>query len=53
MNLGDDTDTVAAETGAMAGVLYGEEAIPEEWRSSLLGLDLIQKITERFLSAHE
>jgi ADP-ribosylglycohydrolase len=53
VNLGDDTDTVAAVTGALAGVLYGEEAIPEEWRSSLLRLDLIQEITERFLSAQE
>lgn len=53
VNLGEDTDTVAAVAGAMAGVLYGKEAIPEEWRSSLLGPDLIQKITERFLSAHE
>ena len=31
VNLGDDTDTVAAVAGGLAGVYYGIEEIPEEW----------------------
>jgi len=35
-NLGDDADTVAAVTGALAGAYYGYESIPLRWRSGLL-----------------
>lgn len=31
VNLGDDTDTVAAIAGGLAGLYYGYEAIPKEW----------------------
>ena len=31
MNLGDDTDTVGAVAGGLAGFYYGLESIPEEW----------------------
>ena len=31
VNLGLDTDTIAALTGGIAGLYYGYEAIPEEW----------------------
>ncbi len=31
VNLGDDTDTVAAITGGLAGLYYGYEEIPKEW----------------------
>ncbi len=31
VNLGDDTDTTGAVTGGLAGLLYGYEAIPEQW----------------------
>ncbi|MET8979239.1 ADP-ribosylglycohydrolase family protein [Streptomyces sp. NPDC004539] len=31
IDLGGDTDTVAAVTGALAGAVYGAEAIPERW----------------------
>ena len=34
-SLGDDADTVAAVTGAIAGAHYGYEGIPEEWRKEL------------------
>ena len=36
VNLGEDTDTVAAVAGGLAGALYGYEAIPEKWRKTLL-----------------
>ena len=32
MNLGDDTDTVGAVYGQLAGCYYGYEGIPVEWR---------------------
>jgi ADP-ribosyl-[dinitrogen reductase] hydrolase len=30
-NLGGDADTTAAITGQLAGALYGESAIPQQW----------------------
>ncbi|WP_294558296.1 ADP-ribosylglycohydrolase family protein [uncultured Mailhella sp.] len=33
---GGDTDTNAAIAGALLGALYGEEAIPAQWRQALL-----------------
>jgi ADP-ribosyl-[dinitrogen reductase] hydrolase len=35
-NLGDDADTVAAVTGALAGAYYGYKQIPERWLQSLM-----------------
>ena len=35
VNLGDDTDTVAAIAGGLAGLYYGYEAIPEEWLAAI------------------
>lgn len=31
VNLGEDTDTIGALTGALAGLIYGIENIPKEW----------------------
>ncbi len=36
-NLGNDADTGAAVTGAVAGAVYGLQAIPSEWRAQLHG----------------
>lgn len=36
VNLGRDTDTVAAVSGGLAGALYGYDAIPQEWRNTLI-----------------
>lgn len=41
VNLGDDTDTVAAVAGGLAGIIYGLEGIPAEWIDKLLGKDII------------
>jgi len=35
VNLGGDTDTTGAVTGALAGVMHGLEAIPQEWREQI------------------
>jgi ADP-ribosylglycohydrolase len=37
VNLGDDTDTTAAVTGALAGLCYGVEGIPSDWLETLAG----------------
>ena len=44
VNLGEDTDTVAAVAGGLAGALYGYEAIPQEWRDTLIKLDYIESL---------
>lgn len=35
VNLGEDTDTVAAVAGGLAGTFYGYDSIPEEWLQQL------------------
>ena len=47
VNLGDDTDTVAAVAGGLAGALYGLEGIPQEWLDTLIKRDYIEKMCER------
>lgn len=44
VNLGEDTDTVAAIAGGLAGALYGYYAIPDEWLSTLLKREYIEKL---------
>ena len=36
VNLGGDTDTIAAIAGGLAGILYGFDSIPNKWISSLI-----------------
>ena len=47
VNLGEDTDTVAAIAGGLAGALYGYAAIPQGWREALLRLDFIEELCEQ------
>lgn len=44
VNLGDDTDTTAAVTGGLAGLLYGWETIPTEWINVLAKRDAIDRL---------
>lgn len=44
VNLGEDTDTTGAVTGAMAGLAYGLDAIPQEWRDQLAAGEEIRRI---------
>ena len=39
VNLGDDTDTVAAIAGGLAGLFYGYEQVPEQWKMELIRED--------------
>lgn len=47
VNLGSDTDTVAAISGGLAGALYGYEAIPQEWLEALIKREYIEDMCER------
>lgn len=49
VSFGQDTDTVASITGGLAGVYYGEEAIPKEWRESLRIEEEHERVMRRFL----
>lgn len=48
VNLGKDTDTVAAVAGSLAGALYGQEAIPEKWLNTLQNKELLLGICRKF-----
>lgn len=50
VNLGDDTDTVAAIAGGLAGALYGYDAIPEEWKDALLRRGYIEYLCYKAFS---
>lgn len=51
VNLGKDTDTVAAVTGGLAGALYGLEGIPADWLEVLMLREYIEALCERASSA--
>ena len=51
VNLGNDTDTVGAITGSMAGICYGYDSIPTEWIKKLQRHDYLEKICEEFADA--
>ena len=40
----DDTDTVAAVAGGLAGLFYGYENIPKEWINNIAKLDFIKQL---------
>jgi len=42
-NLGHDTDTVGAAAGGLAGIIYGYEAIPEDWIRGLQARNMIEE----------
>ncbi len=44
VNLGDDADTTGAVTGALAGLAYGLDGIPREWREQLAAHDEVRRI---------
>ena len=51
VNLGGDTDTIAAVAGGLAGIIYGcggEKGIPDEWIAQIARKDWIFDLCERF-----
>lgn len=50
VNLGEDTDTVAAVAGGLAGLLYGcgsENGIPDKWIAQITKKDWIKDLCEK------
>ncbi|CBN55899.1 MULTISPECIES: ADP-ribosylglycohydrolase family protein [Kamptonema] len=50
VNLGNDADTTGAVYGQLAGAFYGENGIPEAWRSRLAHRDMIESFAEQIFS---
>ena len=48
INTGYDTDTIGGITGSLAGVLYGEENIPERWKNNLKKKDELDLIAIKY-----
>ena len=46
VNLGDDTDTVGAITGGLAGLYYGYDKIPADWLSAIKRREWIEGLCE-------
>ena len=46
-NLGEDADTTAAIAGQLAGALWGESGIPEDWLAKLAWRDRITDLADR------
>lgn len=56
VNLGGDTDTIAAISGGLAGIFYGvggEKGIPVEWIEKIVKHDMIQDLCHRFCEKFE
>ena len=49
VNLGDDTDTIGALTGALAGLVYGYNSIPDEWISVLKQKEYLTSLVDQFI----
>lgn len=44
VNLGEDTDTVAAVAGGLAGIYYGYESIPDEWLDVVVKREYVEEL---------
>nr|WP_276594490.1 O-acetyl-ADP-ribose deacetylase [Nannocystis bainbridge] len=53
INLGEDTDTTAAVTGALAGAMHGRAAIPEAWLRALASREYVETLCERLVARIE
>ena len=54
VNLGEDTDTVAAVAGGLAGIIYGvdgEKGIPEDWIIKIERKEWITELCKEFSTA--
>lgn len=51
VNLGGDTDTIAAIAGGLAGILYGDAALPEAWITQLADSEMIDGLCKKAAEA--
>lgn len=48
VNLGGDTDTIAAIAGGLAGLFYGAGSIPEEWTKAIAKKEMFEEICSQY-----
>ncbi|MGN6713341.1 ADP-ribosylglycohydrolase family protein [Anaerocolumna jejuensis] len=53
VNLGGDTDTIAAIAGGLAGIYYGFDGIPDKWVQSIVRKEELYDIFTKFSSLLE
>ena len=47
VNMGHDTDTVAAVAGGLAGLYYGVDAIPKDWLGEITQKEYVEDLCEK------
>ena len=47
-NIGNDTDTIGAVAGSMAGIIYGYDNIPDNWLNELMRKDYLKELCNEF-----
>ncbi|WP_075720893.1 ADP-ribosylglycohydrolase family protein [Roseburia sp. 499] len=47
VNMGHDTDTVAAVAGGLAGLYYGADAIPKDWLDEITKKEYVEELCEK------
>jgi ADP-ribosyl-[dinitrogen reductase] hydrolase len=53
VRIGGDTDTYAAIAGGLLGAYYGYDAIPLEWRNTILGHDVMVDYAEKLYDMNQ
>ena len=48
INLGQDTDTIGAIAGSMAGIVYGYDSIPNKWLEKLVKREYLEDLCDEF-----
>lgn len=49
INLGGDTDTIGALSGALSGIIYGEINIPRKWKYRIKNRKYLENLTDKFV----
>jgi ADP-ribosyl-[dinitrogen reductase] hydrolase len=51
VNLGEDTDTIAAIAGGVAGIYYGFDKIPVDWVNTIIKASEINRVCDLLSAA--
>ena len=53
VNLGEDTDTIAAITGSLAAIVYGIEGLPQVWVEAIRNKEYLYEVIDNFTKTLE